>query len=93
MGRRSRAEELVEEFGEEPKEPGRYVVAYDFTGKVVNSFWYNLNRVLGRKGGGQAIQRSVVLVHSGRCARIIAELIRGYGGEVDAFKVERELEL
>lgn len=93
MGRRSRADHLIDEFRDEPEGPGRYVLAYDFRGRVSNRFWSNLDIVLGRRGGGRAVQRSVVLVSSERAARIIARLVRHYGGEAAAFKVEGELDL
>lgn len=92
MGRRSRAEALIEEFAGEPEGPGRYLVAYDFRGRVSNRFLANLRRVLGRRGGGRPIQRSVVLVSSARAARIVAALVGDYGGEAVPFMVEGELE-
>lgn len=87
------AEQLIDEFRNEPEGAGLYVLAYDFGSRISNRFWSNLNIVLKREGGGRAFQRSIVLVSSERATRIIAKLVRHYGGEAAAFKIERELDL
>jgi len=93
MGRKSVAEQLIEEFKNEPEGPGLYILAYDFSSRISNRFWTNLNIILKRGGGGHTFQRSIVLVTSEKATRIIAKLVKHYGGEADAFKIEHELDL
>jgi len=93
MGRKSMADQLIDEFRDEPEGPGLYVLAYDFGSRISNRFWSNLNIVLKRGGGGHAFQRSIVLVTSEKATRIIAKLVKHYGGEAAAFKIEKELDL
>ena len=93
MGIRSRAEDLIDEFKGTPYEPGRNIIIFDFKGKVSTRFWENLKRVLIRPSGGRAVLRHVVLVSSGKVARILARLVRHYGGDIMTSKVEDELQL
>ena len=89
MGRKSLAEEYLNEVPEGDKEKeGIWLVMYDFGSKPNPRFWSNLRRLIRLVGEGSMVQYSVFMSRSKRGAIVAERLARHYGAQVDVFKGE-----
>ncbi len=89
MPRKSLAEKL---YADEDccRDPGRWIIVYDFAGKTNPNFWDNLRRLSSLDGESRLLQLSVYLAESRQSARVALRLAEHYRASVEAFKVEDE---
>jgi hypothetical protein len=81
MGRKTAAQLILEDLGDEEETEDMYLVSYDFIEDKSNPrFWSNLREVSSMTGG-QMVQYSVY--HGNRRgARAVRELAKRYGADV-----------
>lgn len=92
MGRKSKAQKIIEEQGEgENKYPdSKYLVLYDFEeGNNPRQFYDNLHRLFDHYGGS-LVQRSVAEVVGSKASLAVSSLAKGYGASVLRYRVEAD---
>ena len=89
MGRKSLAEEYLDEVPEGEEAEGTWLVMYDFGSKPNPRFWGNLRRLRGLVGESSMVQYSVFMTRSRRGAMVAEKLATHYGAKVDVFKGEQ----
>ena len=83
-GRRSLAQQILEELEDEEETDNTYLVSYDFLEeKPSHRFWNNLRSIVSN-AGGERIQYSVY-VGNRRGAKAVKELAAVYGADVRWF--------
>ncbi len=87
-GRRSIASRILEHLKDESMEEECFLVLYDFSGKISNYFYRNLNLIRDTLGDGVSVQKSAIQCKYARTMRAIEQLAKHYGAEVLIFKVE-----
>ena len=89
MGRQSLAQQIYEEYREEPPGDTTWLLIYDFPGiKPTGKFYDNINRITTYATDGQLIQYSVYMTKDQRAAKAIHDIVKHYDGEVMMFKGE-----
>ena len=89
MGRRSLAQQIFEEYREEPPGEETWLILYDFPGiKPTGKFYDNLNRIKTMATDGQLAQYSVYMTRDQRAAKATRDLVKHYDGQVMMFKGE-----
>ena len=91
MGRKSKAQLIIEQLKDEPEDQGDFLVFYDFHGGNPSRFYKNLDRILARLGGW-LVQLSVVRTQSKRAALATKYLAEGYRADVEVYKIKRQIE-
>ena len=92
MGRKSKAQKIIEEQGKaENKYPdSKYLVIYDFAeGNNPRQFYDNIHRLFNHYGGS-LIQRSVAEVVGTEASLAVSSLAEGYGASVLRYRVEKD---
>lgn len=87
-GRRSIANRILEDLKDESVEEECFLVLYDFSGKISNYFYKNLDIIRNTLGDGVSIQKSVIQCKYARTMRAIERLAKHYKAEVLVFRVE-----
>ena len=77
----------------EDDEEGCFLVFFDFTGKISQYFYKNLERIQKRQGDGKKVQFSVLECTHLRTAKVIALLAQHYEGEVLIYKNAEKVHL
>ena len=89
MGRRSKAQSLIEELEDIQEKVEPFIIVYDFRGfKPSKRFWENLKRISEEKPDTGLIQYSVYFASSLSEAILIARLAESYGAEALIFSVK-----
>ena len=89
MGRRSKAQKIIDRLEENVQSEFLNLVVYDFREKeATHRFWKNLREIIGVKGG-EMLQYSVYYGPI-QGALAVCELVECYGGEVLRFIVLKE---
>ena len=94
MGRKSKAQRIIEEQKEEEEEhpDARYIIVYDFeAGNNPNNFYENLHRLF-RHYGGYLVQRSIAEVFGSKAGNAVETLAKSYGADVLRYRVIEEIE-
>jgi hypothetical protein len=60
------------------RDPGRWLIVYDFAGKTNSNFWTNLRRLSSLDGESRLLQLSIYLAEGRRSARVALSLARHY---------------
>jgi len=89
MGRKSHADQIIEEFKDAPEDGGEFLVIYDFEGGNPTRFYQNLDKILNQFGG-EPIQLSVIRSPTRRCALAVKTLAQIYGAKVQIFPIKKE---
>lgn len=89
MGRKSLAEEYLDEVPVAEEAEGTWLIMYDFSSKPNPRFWSNLRRLRGLVGESSMVQYSVFMTRSRRGAMVAEKLAMHYGAQVDVFKGEK----
>jgi len=90
-GRRSIASMILEDLKDERYlfvEEGCFLVLYDFSGKISNYFYKNLDVIRDTLGDGVRVQKSVIQCKSLRTARAVERLAKRYKAEVLVFSAK-----
>ena len=89
MGRRSRAQKIIDGIDENIQSEFQNIVVYDFREKeATRRFWTNLKKII-EVTGGEMLQYSVYYGPI-QGALAISELVEGYGGDVSRFIIVKE---
>ena len=89
MGRRSLAEQIWEQYTQEPPGEENWLVIYDFQeSKPPTKLYDNINRINNLAQDGQLIQYSVYMTRDQRAAKSIQDLVKHYDGSVMLFRGE-----
>ena len=89
MGRRSRAQKIIDGIDQNIQSEFQNIVVYDFREKeATKRFWTNLKKVIEAKGGVM-LQYSVYFGPI-QGALAVSELVKCYGGDVSRFIVLKE---
>ena len=92
MGRRSKAQKIIDGIDQNIQSEFQNLVVYDFREKeATNRFWRNLKRIIDAKGG-EMLQYSVYFGPI-QGALAVCELVECYGGDVSRFVVLKEFRL
>ena len=94
MGRKSKAQIIIEELKEEEEQhpDARYIIVYDFeAGNNPNKFYENLHRLFTHYRG-YLVQRSIVEVFGSKGGKAIETLAKSYGADVLRYRVIEEIE-
>ena len=86
-GRRSIANKILEDLKDESVEEDCFLVLYDFSGKISNYFYRNLNLIRDTLGDGVSVQKSAIQCKYERTAKAIQLLCKHYTAEVLVYKV------
>ena len=89
MGRRSRAQKIIDGLDKNIQSEFQNIVVYDFREKDASKrFWTNLKKII-EANGGEMLQYSVYYGPI-QGALAVSELAEGYGGDVLRFIVLKE---
>jgi len=91
MGRKSRAQKIIDSIEKDIESEFQYLIVYDFRKiQATNRFWTNLNEIIGRLGG-EMLQYSVYFGPI-KGAIAVHDLVEGYGGEAAGFVILKNFE-
>lgn len=92
MARRSRAQNLLNEYEEIENQDGTFIVVYDFLGfKPSKRFWENLHRISDSCPESGLIRYSVYRANALKEALIVNQLAQEYGAATMVFRAEELL--
>ena len=96
-GRKSHADQIIEELEDTEDAEGHFLVLYDFDRKpgkpVHHSFFKNIKRIFLKLGDGRRLQFSVIECRRLKTAKAIIKLAERFNArEVVAFKIEKMLD-
>ena len=97
MGRKSHADEIIEELEEMEDAEGHFLVIYDFERKegkpIHHSFFSNLKRIFKKLGDGKRLQFSVIECRRLKTANAIRLLAKRFNArDVIAFEIDKVLD-